>query len=253
MAALVALVALVLLVVLPSVPLSEQRHATRHGITLATVGRRPRKWSIVSACAWNFPHSHRAWGKMVVMSNPFAYDPRDSAPRDDSTSNQGGAPDRIEARHEDAGECPRPTPPGSVPPGAGAGPVAPKLSDDENRTMQRLVMHFTLLMFATIVTSALTLPVRLVALVFAVWAFVVGVQAFKYAWGKQIRGAFIGFLGLGITLTALLGLTVLTIIPRWNIEMDYQTCRSQAITVQAKSACDTAFQESIKNYLKTTR
>jgi len=160
------------------------------------------------------------------MDNPFAHDPR---------TGQG----EQSSRGQD------------VPGGSESGSTGPSAADSRN--MQRLVMHFALLMFATVLTSAIALPFRLVSVGFAVWGLVLGIRALRYAWVRQVRGAFIGFLTVGIVVTALLGLAVITIIPRWNIEMEYQTCRDRAITVQAKHQCTADYHDALTNYLKTLR
>ncbi|WP_435299483.1 hypothetical protein [Timonella sp. A28] len=192
------------------------------------------------------------------MDNPYTFTPRDKsepdAPAEETA--QSGLEHVDENRRDEHAQGPVLPQPESNKVG-GSSPMKsrekPKLSDEENRLVQRHFMHFVLLMFATLVTSSFALPYRLVALVFTAWGIVVGIRALQYAWSKQVRGASIGVLSIGIALTAILGMAVIQMIPRWEIEMNFQECQAQAITVQAKNTCLVEYKDALKNFNNTLR
>ena len=112
-------------------------------------------------------------------------------------------------------------------------------------------MHFGLLMLATLLTSTIALPWRLVSVAIALLALVVGVRALRRIWRAGLRGFLVVAMSAGVVMTFALALTTLAVIPVWQIEMDRQSCLNEAITVAATSTCESDYQTAITEYQKS--
>ena len=112
-------------------------------------------------------------------------------------------------------------------------------------------MHFGLLMLATLLTSTIALPWRLVSLAIGLLALVVGIRALRRVWRAGLRGFLVVALSAGVVMTFALALTTLAVIPVWQIEMDRQTCLNEAITISATSTCESDYQTAITEYQKS--
>ena len=186
----------------------------------------------------------------VVMGNPYApkppgtplpdpqrFQPQAPSPEDGSplpvAEDLTGSPGSV-GRAPRSARAPRP-------------PVDPEAA----RYATRSVMHFGLLMLATLLTSSIALPWRLVSIAIGLLALVVGVRALRRVWRAGLRGFLVGAMSAGVVMTFALILTTLAVIPVWQIEMDHQSCLDEAITVVAKSSCESDYQTAITEYQKT--
>lgn len=120
----------------------------------------------------------------------------------------------------------------------------------ETAAANKKLLHFAMLMLATIVTGMFALPFQLVTIGFATWAVVVGIQALRASWAAKVRGATIVFNIIAVGLTAVLGLSSASVLGRWDIEMDRQECRNQAITHTAQQECAAIYDAAMSEYLK---
>lgn len=109
-------------------------------------------------------------------------------------------------------------------------------------------MGFGLVMLASLLLSSVDLPWRILSVVVGVAALVVGVRALRTVWRAGIRGTLVAVLAAGMTMTVVLALSTLAVIPVWQVEMDRQQCLEQAITVTAESSCQTAYEKGIEDY-----
>lgn len=112
------------------------------------------------------------------------------------------------------------------------------------------LLRFAMLMLATIITGMLALPLQLVTIPVAIWAVIVGIQALRASWAAKVRGAAIVFNIVAVGLTAVLGLSTASVLARWDIEMDRQACRNQAITHTAQLECTVNYDSAMTEYLK---
>ncbi|WP_066464375.1 hypothetical protein [Sanguibacter suarezii] len=127
----------------------------------------------------------------------------------------------------------------------------PPVDPDAARLATRSVMHFGLLMLATLLTSTIALPWRLVSVAIGLLALVVGIRALRRIWRAGLRGFLVVAMSAGVIMTFALALTTLAVIPVWQIEMDRQSCLNQAITLSATSTCESDYQRAITEYQKS--
>ena len=175
-----------------------------------------------------------------TMGNPYAPKPPGTPPPDPSRFQpQEPAP-------EDGAHLPA-AGPAQAPPRAPRPPVDP----DAARVATRSVLHFGLLMLATLVTTTIALPWRLVSIAIALLALVVGIRALRRIWRAGLRGFLVVAMSAGLVMTFALALTNLAVIPVWQIEMDHQSCLDQAITLSATSTCESDYRTAITEYQKS--
>lgn len=109
-------------------------------------------------------------------------------------------------------------------------------------------MGFGLVMLASLLLSSVDLPWRMLSVVVGAVALVVGVRALRTVWRAGVRGLLVAVLAAGMTMTVVLAVSTLAVIPVWQIEMDRQHCLGQAITMTAESSCQTAYETAIDHY-----
>lgn len=169
------------------------------------------------------------------MSNPYAPPPGGSGAR---TPGAAGRPDG------------RPDGP-QGPPGHDPGPAPRPPADPEViRAASRQVMHFGLLILATLLTASLALPWQAAALAFAIAAVVVGIRALRAVWRAGLRGTLVPVLAVGLALAALMSLSLLTMLALWPIQVERQDCLRDALTIAARETCETQFQEALAERLE---
>lgn len=183
------------------------------------------------------------------MGNPYAPKPPGTPPPD---------PRRFQPQApatDDDGHLPTRTDPADGPPVHGPGPdsrapheTRPPVDPDAARQATRSVMHFGLIMLASLLTTSLALPWRLVSVAIGLLALVVGIRALRRIWRAGLRGFIVVALSAGVVMTFALALTTLAVIPVWQIEMDRQSCLDEAITIAATTACESDYATAITEY-----
>jgi len=170
------------------------------------------------------------------VTNPYAPPQRgrDGAPR--PVDRPEDAHRHEPARHPDRPPTPDPPPPD---------PVA-------LRAATRQVLHFALLLLAALATSSLLLPWQVIALVLTLAALVVGVRAMVTVIRLRVRGTLAPALGVGLGLAALLALSLTTALALWPLQMQLQECQRDALTISATQACQTQFDDALRDRLDTT-
>ncbi|WP_024287077.1 hypothetical protein [Cellulomonas sp. KRMCY2] len=193
------------------------------------------------------------------MSNPYAPPPGGSGARspDPGPGGPAGSPDtpadgaRPDVRHPGGGTGPDARHPGGEqrpdvrqPGGPDSAPQRP--ADPEAvRAASRQVMHFGLLILATLLTASLTLPWQAAALAFAIGAIVVGIRAIRTVWRAGMRGTLVPVLAVGLALAALMSLSLVTMLALWPLQVDRQDCLRGALTISVREGCETAFQDAL--------
>ncbi|ARK06199.1 hypothetical protein SAMN05518682_2464 [Cellulosimicrobium aquatile] len=180
------------------------------------------------------------------MGNPYA-PPRPDAPqqpRPEPAQPEDGA--RPDAPAPAPGPAPAPIPPAPARPDQQAGPghrrpapPEPAEPDPElARQATRRTLHFGLLLLAVIVVSTMPFPWQAVSLALALGAIVVGIRALLAVWRARVRGALVPALGIGVGLSAMLALQMVSTLVTWDVALAHQQCLDGAITVSAEKRCD---------------
>ncbi|NCT89588.1 hypothetical protein GXB85_01270 [Cellulomonas sp. APG4] len=204
------------------------------------------------------------------MSNPYAPPPpgrtgtqerpgsgRDggrtsSAPHGAGTGAPHGEPAPDGAERPDGRRHPAPVEGGPGPRGPGPQP-RPPVDPEAARAASRRVLHFGLLMLATLLTSTLPLPWQVATLVFAVLAFVVGVRALVQVWRSGLRGALVSVLAVGLAFAALLAASTAGLIALWPVQMERQECLQDALTISATEKCESDYRDALDALLERAR
>ncbi|MBX9243917.1 hypothetical protein ICW40_03735 [Actinotalea ferrariae] len=140
------------------------------------------------------------------------------------------------------------------PPGTGVRPPAPPApptrSDPEAvRRAHRQVMHFGLLVLATIVVAPLALPGQVASLLLAVAAVVVGIRALLAVVRAGMRGVLVPLLGLGLGFALIMVLSLATMLALWPLQEELRQCLGDALTIAAQDQCQVEFQRSLEERL----
>lgn len=123
-------------------------------------------------------------------------------------------------------------------------PVDPEVM----RHLSRRLMVFALILLACLLLSSAPLPWRMGSVVLAVAAIVAGAMALRRAWRAGVRGMLVVAVASGMAVSATLGLATLAVIPVWDVEMERQTCMSEAITHSARAECLTDYRDGLQEY-----
>ena len=83
---------------------------------------------------------------------------------------------------------------------------------------------------------------------FAVAALVAGGTTLRRVRRATVRGMLVAAVVAGMAVSVTLGLATVAVVPVWDIEMDRQTCLSEAITHSARSKCLASYQDAIQEY-----
>lgn len=124
---------------------------------------------------------------------------------------------------------------------------APEPAELESAT--RKVMHFGLLMLASLVMFDRPLPWQAAALALVVAALVVGVRALIAVWRTGMRGVIIPALGVGLLLSGLMASTLTMMLAAWPITVERQECLAGALTISAKEGCESQYSDALQQSL----
>ena len=123
------------------------------------------------------------------------------------------------------------------------------MDPEEVRSANRLVLHFTLLVLAALLTTTLPLPWQLGSLAFAVAGLVVGVQALRRVWRSGLRQQLAPLLLVGVAFAALMIVSMGVMLAFWPAQVARQECQARAITIDAREQCEVDFQQSLTDRL----
>lgn len=128
-------------------------------------------------------------------------------------------------------------------------PAPPPLDEATARAVARLVSTFVLLILASLATAALPLPWRLGSLTFTLAGLVVGVLALRRARRSGVRDQLSLVVVFGIAFSVLTGLSMAGTLILWPVEMARQECLDRAVTIGARAACETAYEDAVQSRL----
>lgn len=136
------------------------------------------------------------------------------------------------------------------PPGAGVRPPAPVRSDPQAvRRASRQVMHFGLLMLATLLVAPLGLPGQVASLLLGIAAVVVGIRALRSVWRAGVRGALVPVLAVGLGFAVVMVISFATMLALWPLQEELRRCLDGALTIAAQEQCQDDFQDRLQDQL----
>ncbi|QTE29974.1 hypothetical protein [Pengzhenrongella sicca] len=178
------------------------------------------------------------------MGNPYA-PPSGNAPRPPAPAPRPPAPP----------PHPVPTPPGPggqppvLPdPMRRAGPPKP-VDPEVTRAAGQQIAIFSLLLLGAVIANALPLPWQAASLGFVLAALVVGVRALIFVWRAGIRGVLIPTLSIGLSFTALLAVSMSSMLLLWPVQVERQECLQDALTIAATQSCEADYQQALEDRL----
>jgi len=181
------------------------------------------------------------------VSNPYAPPPAGATPPDRRQPGPGGPPAGAHdgrrpphPPHQPEGHDPRQ---GQRPP-QGRPPVLPP-DPEAARVASRRVLHFGLLMLATVLTSSLPLPWGAASIAFVLLSLVVGVRALVALRRARVRGVLAPMLTIGLVFSTMLALTTVSMVATWPVQSAREDCLRSALTVSAQARCEKAYQEDL--------
>ncbi len=137
------------------------------------------------------------------------------------------------------------------PPGAGVRPPAPVRSDPEQvRLASRQVVHFGVLMLATLLVAPLGLPGQVASLVLGLASLVVGVRALRAVWRAGVRGALVPVLAVGLGFALVMVVSFATMLALWPLQEELRRCLDGALTISAQEQCQDDFQRGLQERLE---
>ncbi len=122
--------------------------------------------------------------------------------------------------------------------------------DERTQVASRRIRHFAVLSLAALVTLQLPLPWGLVTLLFATLAVVIGVRALVAARKAGMRSLVTVAVSAGVGFTALLVVSLLTVVALWPLQLELQECQRGALTISAKHACQADFEQGVQDRLQ---
>lgn len=147
----------------------------------------------------------------------------------------------------------RPLPRQPAEPPAPQRPPAPRRPDPQAaRAAARLVVRFTLLMLAGLLSLQLPVPWQAVGLLFTGAGLVAGVAALRRVVTARLRGTLVVSLALGLVVGSLLLLMHVALLAVWPETRQLQECRSRALTIRAQEQCDAEYQERLRERSQLT-
>ncbi|KQR16861.1 hypothetical protein [Cellulomonas sp. Leaf334] len=161
------------------------------------------------------------------MSNPYA-----------PPENRPGTPD--DAPVQDAPVWP----PAGGAPQAPVVPERPPADPEGAARATSLTRLFAVLVLASVLVATLRLPWQAAALPFVLAAVVVGVRAVVVALRARARG-LAPVLAVGLVISLLWTFSLLVQLAPWQAQQDKQDCLARALTIGARSACETQFEKDL--------
>lgn len=115
----------------------------------------------------------------------------------------------------------------------------PQLTPEQVRSVTSRVMLFGLAMLATLLANELPMPIRVLAPLVGVGAFVYGLRTLSRVRALRWRGMLTPMLIGGLVLTGLTTTSTTTQLTLfWDELSAYQECRDRALTIAAQDRCE---------------
>lgn len=167
------------------------------------------------------------------MSNPYA-------PPEDRPGTQDDVPAR---------ETPV-WPPAGAPQTVPAAPERPPADPEGTARATRLTRLFAVLVLASVLVETLRLPWKAAALPFALAAVVVGVRAVVVAVRARSRG-LAPLLAVGLFVALSWALLLTGQVATWPAQLDKEECLDGALTIGARSACETQYEQDVEELISS--
>ena len=136
-------------------------------------------------------------------------------------------------------------PPAGAPSPAPAAPEPPLPADPEGTARATsLTRLFAVLVLASVLVATLRLPWQAAALPFALAAVVVGVRAIVVAVRARSRG-LTPVLAVGLVISLSWTLVLSVQLALWPAQQAKQECLERALTIGARSACESQFEKDL--------
>jgi hypothetical protein len=110
----------------------------------------------------------------------------------------------------------------------------------------RIARAFALTVLASVLVSLLRLPFSLVAGAIGFASLAIGAWALVVAGRAHVRGSLPVMLVAGLVVAFLWSIAMASPLFALRAELDRQTCLDGALTVSAKTSCETAYQKAVK-------
>jgi hypothetical protein len=114
------------------------------------------------------------------------------------------------------------------------------------KKVNRHVIWFGFLSLVTMICLILPLPWPAVAFVALPVALVVAIRGIVLARRDQLTKGATVYLAFGLALLGVFGLYTIPLLITWGPQWDYQQCLQQAVTIEGRDACLTAFEQATK-------
>lgn len=124
----------------------------------------------------------------------------------------------------------------------------PAPSPEQVALASRRAMYFGLAMVLTMVPTFASFPARLLTVPFGVLAVVLGIRAIIAAVRARTGGLLVPAVAVGTALTALFALSVASTLLVWDVQERDARCRAEAITVQARVACQQQLFDDLESW-----
>lgn len=124
-----------------------------------------------------------------------------------------------------------------------AGPDSSRqgVSDEQKRNAVQYVRIFWLLAIATLLSSNLVLPWKLVPIALGTAAVVVGIIALVKAARARMRPVLPVLISIGLVVTFVTTLGMAAMALLWDRTVTYESCMRSAITLNATESCQSEY------------
>lgn len=119
------------------------------------------------------------------------------------------------------------------------------------RRTNRRALWFGVALLLLMLTTTLRFPWNLSGVVIAIGAVVIGIATLSGLARARVGGLIVPALVIGLGLTGVYLLQLVSSAVLWDISLDYQQCRDGAITNTAKEGCLSHYQETLESKMPT--
>ncbi|GEL96553.1 hypothetical protein [Cellulomonas terrae] len=164
-------------------------------------------------------------------------------------SNPYAPPEHRPGTQDDAPAHPTPVwPPAGGPQPAPVAPERPPADPEGTARATSLTRLFAVLVLASVLVETLRLPWQAAALPFALAAVVVGVRALVVAVRARSRG-LAPLLAVGLFVSLSWSLLLVGQVATWPAQVAKEECLDGALTIGARSACETQYEQDVEELL----
>lgn len=115
------------------------------------------------------------------------------------------------------------------------------------RRTNRRALWFGVALLLLMLTTTLRFPWNLSGVVIAIAAVVIGIGTLSGLARARAGGLIVPALVIGLGLTGVYLLQLVSSAVLWDISLDYQQCRDGAITQTAEEGCKSRYEETLQS------